>query len=125
MEVQAIKDPNTINLISHLLEIRFSKQMFDIWNIGLNLALRISDLLSIKFSDIHDDRLLVRESKTGKSANIKLNSKALALIGQHQAAYPMHIYLFQSYRNQQSLHKPPKPLSRRSVTKASRRLVKR
>ncbi|GAA6205389.1 hypothetical protein NBRC116600_21870 [Thalassotalea sp. SU-HH00458] len=35
MEVQAIKDTNTINLISHLLEVRFSKQMADVWNIGL------------------------------------------------------------------------------------------
>jgi integrase len=117
-EVHAVKDPNTINLISHLLEIRFSKQMSDIWNIGLNLALRITDLLSIKFSDIHDGRLLIRESKTGKVADIKLNNKALELIKQRQQNHPMHIYLFQSFRNQQSINSIAKPLSRRSVTKA-------
>jgi integrase len=117
-EVHAVKDPNTINLISHLLEIRFSKQMSDIWNIGLNLALRITDLLSIKFSDIQDGRLLVKESKTGKVANIKLNNKALELIKQRQQDHPMHIYLFQSYRNNQSINSVAKPLSRRSVAKA-------
>lgn len=117
-EVQAVKDPNTINLISHLLEIRYSKQMSDIWNIGLNLALRISDLLSIKFSDIQDGRLLVKESKTGKVANIKLNNKVLELIKQRQQKHPLHIYLFQSYRNQQSINSIAKPLSRRSVSKA-------
>ena len=117
-EVQAVKNINTVNLISHLLEIRFSKQMSDIWNIGLNLALRISDLLSIKYSDIKDDRLLVKESKTGKFANIKLNNKALALIHQRHQAYPLHVYLFQSYRNQQSHNKAPRPLSRRFVAKA-------
>ena len=47
--------------------------MSDVWNIGLNLALRISDLLAIRFEDAHDDRLMVKESKTGKLANIKLN----------------------------------------------------
>lgn len=118
MEVQAIKDTNTINLISHLLEVRFSKQMADVWNIGLNLALRISDLLSIKFSHIQDDRLIIKESKTGKLANIKLNNKALSLIKQRQQEHPMHIYLFQSYRSQQAINSAAKPLSRRPVTKA-------
>lgn len=45
-EVQAIKNDDTIRLIGHLL--------------------RISDLLSIRFEDIHGDRLIIRESKTGK-----------------------------------------------------------
>ena len=72
-EVQAVKNLDTVKLISHLLERTYSKQMSDVWNIGLNLALRISDLLAIRFEDIHDDRLRVKESKTGKLANIKLN----------------------------------------------------
>ena len=117
-EVQAVKDLDKVKLISYLLEKRYSKQMSDIWNIGLNLALRISDLLSIKFSDIHDDRLLIHESKTGKLANIQLNQKALTTIKQIQIEHPHHLYLFQSYRNQQSLNKAPKPLSRRAVSEA-------
>ncbi|MBE4530925.1 site-specific integrase, partial [Vibrio parahaemolyticus] len=48
-EVQAIKNDDTIRLIGHLLSIRCHPQMADVWNIGLNLALRISDLLSIRF----------------------------------------------------------------------------
>lgn len=117
-EVQAVKNIDTVKLISHLLEIRYSKQMADIWGIGLNLALRISDLLSIKFSDIKEDRLLIKESKTGKQANIKLNTKVQLLINQIQLDHPNHIYLFQSYRNQQAINSIPKPLSRRAVAKA-------
>jgi len=117
-EVETIKKPDTIQLISHLLEIRCSRQMADVWNIGLNLALRISDLLSIKFTDIQGDRLIITESKTGKLANIKLNDKAIKSIKGIQQAHPMHIYLFQSYRSQQMINSLPKPLSRRSVTKA-------
>lgn len=117
-EVQAVKKLDTVKLISHLLERRYSKQMADIWNIGLNLALRISDLLAIKFEDINGDRLVVKESKTGKLANIKLNQKALDAIRDIQAEHPDHIYLFQSYRNQQAINSEPKPLSRRAVTKA-------
>lgn len=117
-EVQAVKDLDKVKLISHLLERRYSKQMSDIWNIGLNLALRISDLLSIKFEDIHQDRLIIKEAKTRKIANIQLNQKTLTTIKQIQAEHPSHVYLFQSYRNQQSLNKAPKPLSRRAVSEA-------
>ena len=92
--------------------------MADVWNVGLNLALRISDLLSIKFDDISGDRLVVKESKTGKLANIKLNQKALDTIILIQTEHPDHIYLFQSYRNQQAKNSQPKPLSRRAVAKA-------
>lgn len=98
-EVPAVKNLDTVKLISHLLERRYSKQMSDVWNIGLNLALRISDLLSIKFNDIHDSRLIINEAKTGRLANIKLNEKALVTIKMIQANHPEYIYLFQSYRN--------------------------
>jgi len=117
-EVQAVKSLDTVKLISHLLERTCSKQMSDVWNIGLNLALRISDLLSIKFEDINGDRLVVKESKTGKLANIQLNKKTIEAIKVIQSKHPDHIYLFQSYRNQQAKNSPPKPLSRRAVTKA-------
>ena len=116
--VDAIKDPDTIKLISHLLEVRFSKQMSQVFNIGLNLALRISDLLSIKFTDIQDDRLIIKEGKTGKQANIKLNVKAQLLINQIQLDHPNHVFLFQSHRSQQAINSIPKPLTRRAVANA-------
>lgn len=117
-EVEAIKQPDTIKLISHLLKIRCSQQMADVFSIGLNLALRISDLLAIKFTDIKNDRLIIKESKTGKQANIKLNQKVLNNIKRIKEEHPLHIYVFQSYRNQQSINSSPRPLNRRSVTKA-------
>lgn len=62
-EVQAVKDHDTVKLISFLLERQFSQQLADVWNIGLNLALRISDLLPINFNNINDDRLIIRKPK--------------------------------------------------------------
>lgn len=121
-EVQAIKNADSIKLIGHLLEIRSSQQMADVWNIGLNLALRISDLLSVKFSDIQSNRLTLREAKTGKHASIQLNHKAQEIIARIRHEHPNHVYLFQSYRNQQALNTPPRPLSRRAVTKSFRQV---
>lgn len=117
-EVHAVKNKETISLISHLLEMRHSKQMSLVWQLGINLGLRISDLLSVKFSDIKDDRLVLVESKTGKQASILLNAKALSLITQLKVQHPNHEYIFQSYRSRLTLNKPPRPLSRRAVGKA-------
>lgn len=119
-EVEAVKNRDTIKLISYLLERHFGQQMADVWNIGLNLALRISDLLAIKFSDIDGDRLTIIEQKTGKRASIKLNPKTLALIEAIQQRHPEHIYLFQSHRSSQAKDRqaPAKPLTRRAVAKA-------
>ncbi|NQY88646.1 MAG: tyrosine-type recombinase/integrase [Colwellia sp.] len=117
-EVHAVKNIDTIKLISHLLEIRFSKQMSQVWDIGLNLALRISDLLSIKFSDIDGDRLIIKEGKTGKQANIKLNVKAQLVINQIQLDHPNHVFLFQSHLSQNAINSLPQPLTRRAVSQA-------
>ncbi|MEX1221766.1 MAG: tyrosine-type recombinase/integrase [Idiomarina sp.] len=117
-EVYAVKNLDTVKLVSHLLERTFGKQMADIWDLGLNLALRISDLLNIRFEDIRDDRLMIVESKTGKTATIKLNDKALSIIERLRRDNPDHVYLFQSHRNRWSLNKSPKPLSRRYVSRA-------
>ena len=97
-EVQAVKSLDTVKLISHLLDRHYGQQMADIWNVGLNLALRITDLLSIRFSDIQDDRLLLKEGKTGKLANIKLNQKTIEIIHRIKTEHPTHLYLFQSFR---------------------------
>lgn len=119
-EVEAVKNRDTIKLISYLLERHFGQQMADVWNIGPNLALRISDLLSIKFSDIDGDRLSVIEQKTGKRPSIKLNPKTLVLIEAIHQRHPEHIYLFQSHRSSQAKDRqaPAKPLTRRAVAKA-------
>lgn len=117
-EVQAVKDLDTVRLISHLLERRYSKQMRFVWEVGINLALRVSDLLSIKFTDFTDGRLIIKEGKTGKRAEIKVNPKTLMLINAIQLQHPHHVYLFQSYRNQRAINGPARPLTRRSVSKA-------
>ncbi len=117
-EVDAVKNHDSIKLISFLLERHFGQQMRDVWEIGLNLALRISDLLAIRFCDIDDDTLTLREQKTGKLARIKLNAKTKARISAIHQAHPHHLYLFQSYRSPGAENRPPRPLSRRAVTKA-------
>ncbi|MBR9728290.1 site-specific integrase [Shewanella intestini] len=117
-EVEAVKSRDTIKLISYLLKRHYGQQMADVWEIGLNLALRISDLLATRFSDIRGDKLCITEQKTGKQAKILLNDKTKSLIEAIRQRHPDHVYLFQSHRSHQVQRTEPKPLSRRAVTKA-------
>lgn len=117
-EVSAIKDIETIKLVSLLLKKRYGQQMADVWDLGLNLALRISDLLSIQFSQISANRLTLKEGKTGKQATILLNPKAMDVINRIRLDNPYHLYVFQSHRSRYSINKTPRPLTRRAVSKA-------
>jgi integrase len=51
--------------------------------LGINVGLRISDILNITFEELEKDCILITETKTNKKRNIKLNDnvkKALELI---------------------------------------------
>ncbi|MFV9483247.1 tyrosine-type recombinase/integrase [Christiangramia sp. ASW11-125] len=41
--------------------------------VGINLGLRISDLLQLTFNDLRGEDLIIKEGKTGKERKLKLN----------------------------------------------------
>jgi len=114
-EVHAVKDENVLNSIPILLAKHHSQQMADVWSFGINMALRISDTLNIRYSDIQRGRLHIIESKTGKIADITLNIKALMIVESIMKEHPEGEYLFQS-RSSRNLSGRIKPLSRQSVS---------
>ncbi|CAC9962607.1 hypothetical protein [uncultured Gammaproteobacteria bacterium] len=81
----------------------------DIWKFGLNVALRISDLLAIKYQalDLIQKELILTESKTQKIKEIRLNDSAIEIIKRRREKYPQDIYLFQTHSNRaKNLIKP-------------------
>ena len=71
-EVDAVKSRAEIAAIETLLRKHHGNLYADIWKIGLNLSLRISDLLAIRFADLDLDRRAhpcrSRHRSSGKSA---------------------------------------------------------
>ena len=114
-EVDAVKKPEGIAEVSTLLRSYGSEDIADAWDLGINVALRIKDLLGVQYSDISiEHRLLtLTESKTGKLREIRLNEKALAIIQKRQSTYPNDQYVFQSHCNRGKSQS--KPLHRGSV----------
>jgi len=114
--VAAVKTTDQIATISHMLEKHGGETYRDIWQLGLNLALRISDLLNLTYDDFAGgETITVIEQKTGKSRTIKLNDKVQTIVKQRRALNGDDKYLFQSVGNRAK--KLLKPLSRETVAR--------
>ena len=108
-------DKSQINLIHSLLKNKFGGIYGDIWKVGVNLSLRISDLLNLKYTDFNfkDRTLNLIESKTGKAKSIRLNQAAVDIIIKRKQDHPSDVWLFQVHSNRAK----NKPISRISVSR--------
>ena len=116
--VEAVKTPEQrTQLEAQLLDA--GQVYFDIWKVGVNLALRISDLLTITMADVKalDPKqpvLHLVEGKTGKKRKIVVNNAAVNIMHRRLAEHPNHKYLFQSEAVNIS-RRAQQPINRRSV----------
>jgi integrase len=115
-EVEAVKTKDDIHMVSRLLEKHGSSDYKDIWELGINAALRISDLLSLKYSDVEGVEVLkLIEGKTKKVRSIKLNSKAQEIIQRRRNGNPDDTWLFQAKGNRAKSSQ--KPVDRSTVAR--------
>ncbi|MFB1632483.1 tyrosine-type recombinase/integrase [Pseudomonas sp. AP-1] len=114
--VEAVKTKEDIELVRHklVLNARGNELYADIWTFGLQVALRISDLLGITMQEALQGTLQVQERKTGKVRRIKLNDAARAVVARRRAQMPDAVYLFEVDSNRAK----GKPVSRVAVAKA-------
>ncbi len=90
-----------VDMLHALLLKKYPPIYADIWKIGVNLSLRIGDLLQIKYTDLDltERAFKLTETKTGKTKQIRLNSSALAVIMRRRQTYPNDLWLFQVHSN--------------------------
>jgi integrase len=112
--VEAVKTAEDIELVRHklVLNARDNTLYADIWTFGLQVALRISDLLEITLQQAQTGQLEIVEGKTGKTRQIKLNEKAQGIV--KARSKPGATYLFEVDSNRAK----GKPVSRVAVAKA-------
>ncbi len=71
--VEPIRDKKQIKAFKTLLEARAAKYAM-MFSLGINSGLRVSDILSLKVSDVKDkDHITIKEQKTGKTKRFLVN----------------------------------------------------
>ena len=112
---EAVKTRDEINTVSLLLQKYGGNLYRDIWKVGINVSLRISDLLAIRYSDLdlENRRLQLREMKTGKNKEIRLNDTVIKIIEKRRKQFPEDEFLFQVHSNRAT----GKPVSRQMVAR--------
>lgn len=95
--VEPIRNERQIQKMKDYLK---SKNMRDwvLFILGCNTGLRISDLIPLKMSSIMNNRIYLREQKTGKERTILLNKNAADAIREYQSKieYTPDTYIFKS-----------------------------
>ena len=92
--VEPIRDRKKIAQIKNLLrgEGRFRDLL--LFTVGINTALRVSDLLRLRIGHFTDDqhaikrRFQIKEQKRGKRHEVFINSSIQEIFGEYLAAYP-------------------------------------
>lgn len=110
--VEPIRDLQKILAIKRILKEKNNPRDYLLFTMGINLALRINDLLQLRTNDILDrqgnivDYIHIREQKTKKEKKIKINQavrEALQYYFQKATITDPEQYLFTSYRSNQKL----------------------
>lgn len=114
--VEAVKTTEEVERVTRKLTFnaRSNTLYADIWQFGLQVALRISDLLTITMAEAQTGQLKVIEGKTGKVRIIQLNEKARSIAAARAHSNSEAVYLFEVNSNRAK----GKPVSRVAVAKA-------
>jgi integrase len=81
--VEPIREKGDIEAVAGFLE-RTNKRNFVIFTLGINVGLRVSDILALNAADVKGkNRISIREKKTGKAKTIQLNDKVVRLLGEY------------------------------------------
>ncbi len=104
-EVEAIKNPRDISKVKQFLLGKKSKRDYLLFVLGINIGLRIGDLLSLKVSDVVDEAgnikraVSIVEQKTRKHKEFELNKsarEAIRLYFEEAADFSNNTFLFPS-----------------------------
>ena len=107
MKTEPIRDAGKVKSIIKYLDKHSYPRDAMLFRMGVNTALRISDLLKLRYSDIinEDGDFLeyvnLREQKTKKTKKIALNGKIKPKLKEYCSGYELfgNDYLFFSYKN--------------------------
>jgi len=110
--VEPLKNVKDIKKVKQYLIGKENKRDYMLFVVGINVGLRVGDLLELRIKDImyddnsFKDNICIDEEKTDKVRTFKLNNSAresIQLYLSSLSSYAMNDYLFQSRKGNESL----------------------
>ena len=110
--VDPLKNKKDIQKIKKYLKGKDNKRDYMLFVVGINVGLRVGDLLKLKIKDVIDnngnfkDKIVITEEKTDKTRNLKLNDsvkESIKLYLDSLKSYDMDDYLFKSRKGNKPL----------------------
>ena len=110
--VDPLKNKKDIQKIKQYLKGKDNKRDYMLFVVGINVGLRVGDLLKLKIKDVIDnngnfkDKIFITEEKTDKTRNLKLNDsvkESIKLYLDSLKSYDMDDYLFKSRKGNKPL----------------------
>ena len=110
--VDPLKNKKDIQKIKQYLKGKDNKRDYMLFVVGINVGLRVGDLLKLKIKDVIDnngnfkDKIVITEEKTDKTRNLKLNDsvkESIKLYLDSLKSYDMDDYLFKSRKGNKPL----------------------
>lgn len=99
-KVEPIRDLKKIQCMKETLR-QNNKRNYMMFLIGINTALRVSDLLNLKVKDVKNKKYIkINESKTGKVKKQKLNDNLITEIKKYIKGKDDEEYLFKSQKGE-------------------------
>jgi len=94
MKAAAILEVQEAKAVINELEQQGKDIVADVCRLMGVALLRVSDAISLRYSDVQRGVLSIKEQKTGKEKKVKLPASILAMIEKRRKAYPKDTYIF-------------------------------
>lgn len=106
--VEPIRDLDDIQAMKDYLR-EWNERNYMLFVFGINLGLRISDIIKLKVKDVHGQYVNIREMKTGKIIKRKMNKSLRREVQEYIQDMNPHDYLFRSRKGKN------KPITREAA----------
>lgn len=71
----------------------------DLWVLIFHTSLSAGRLLALRYEDIDNDSILIRERGRLKALRVEIPPRAMAMITRRRERYPEDVFVFQSHSN--------------------------
>ncbi|WP_154955527.1 site-specific integrase [Klebsiella grimontii] len=79
----------------------------DLWALIFHTSLSAGRLLALRYDDIDNDSILIRERGRLKELRVEIPPRAMAMITRRRERYPEDVFVFQSHSNRVKYQRRP------------------